>query len=224
MVEPRASKVAVVEEVRERLDRAAASIITEYRGLSVKKLAELRRNVAAAGADYKVFKNTLVRRAVLGSERQSLEPLLTGPTAIVFVRDDITAVARALRDFSRAYPALVIKGGLLGADVLSDGDLTALAQLPPRDVLLAGLAGTLAAPLAQLAGAMEALPRNLAYGLSGLVDQRRGEHGGGAGSPEALAGAREPEPAAEERGRPAAEVQAQESETDKPEQATRKEP
>ncbi len=181
MVEPRAEKIAVVEEVRERLHESSGSVLTEYRGLTVKEMADLRSRLSEAGGDYKVFKNTLVRRAVTGSEHQALESLLTGPTAIAFVRDDITTVAKALRDFSRANPNLVMKGGLLDGKLLDNRDLVALADLPSRDVLLAQLAGAIAAPLRQLAGLMEALPRNLAYGLSALADQRRSEGGGEAG-------------------------------------------
>lgn len=177
MAEPKPEKVAVVEEVRQRLDGAAASVITEYRGLSVKELAELRQSLSQAGCDFKVFKNTLVRRAVADSPHQPLEELLSGPTAIAFVHQDVSAVAKALRDFSRSYPSLVTKGGLLDGTVLNSGDLAALADLPSRDVLLAQMAGALAAPLRQLAGLMEALPRNLAYGLSALVDQGGGVPG-----------------------------------------------
>jgi large subunit ribosomal protein L10 len=182
MVEPRAEKVAVVDEVRERLDGSSGSVLTEYRGLTVKEMAELRTRLSEAGGDYKVFKNTLVRRAVSGSAHEPLESLLTGPTAIAFVRDDITAVAKALRDFSRANPNLVMKGGLLDGKLLDGRDLVALADLPSRDVLLAQLAGAIAAPLRQLAGLMEALPRNLAYGLSALADQRGSEGGDEAAS------------------------------------------
>jgi large subunit ribosomal protein L10 len=173
MENPRADKVAVVQEVRGRLDGSGASVVTEYRGLSVAAMAELRRNLTAAGGDYKVFKNTLVRRAVAGSAHEPLEPLLTGPTAIAFVHGDVSAVARALRDFSRSNPALVVKGGLFEGSLLSTADLVALADLPSRDVLLARVAGGIAAPLRQLGGLLEALPRSLAYGISALIDQRR---------------------------------------------------
>lgn len=174
MDNPRAEKVAVVDEVRERLDAAEGALLTEYRGLTVAELAQLRQALAAAGGDYKVYKNTLVRLAVAGGPRESLAELLTGPTAIAFVRGDVSAVAKALRDFSRANPSLVVKGGMVGTGTLSAQDVTALADLPSRDVLLAQLAGALAAPLRQLAGLFEALPRNLAYGLSALVEQRGG--------------------------------------------------
>jgi large subunit ribosomal protein L10 len=174
MANPRPEKVAVVDEVRQRLEAADASVVTEYRGLSVTELADLRRSLAAAGGDYKVFKNTLVRLAVAGGVHEPLESLLSGPTAIAFVHGDVSAVAKALRDFSRTNPALVVKGGLLDGTLLSSGELGALADLPSRDVLLAQVAGTIAAPLRQLAGLLQALPRNLAYGLSALVEQAGG--------------------------------------------------
>jgi len=192
MANPRAEKVAVVDEVRVRLAGASAAVVTEYRGLTVADLAELRRNLAAAGGEYKVYKNTLVRRAISGGDHQALESLLTGPTAIAFVNGDVSAVAKALREFARTYPSLVVKGGLLEGNFLSPSQLTVMADLPSRDVLLSRLAGTFAAPLSQLAGLLEALPRNFAYGLSALVEQRGGvpvDGGGGDGvatGPEAL--------------------------------------
>lgn len=192
MENPRAEKVAVVDEVRQRLGDASAAVVTEYRGLTVAELAELRRSLAAAGGDYKVYKNTLVRLAIAGSEHEPLHDLLTGPTAIAFVREDVSAVAKALREFARAQPHLVVKGGLMDGAALSPAQLTALADLPSRDVLLARFAGALSAPLSQLAGLLQALPRNLAYGLSALVDQR-----GGATAAEAETGAPEAEASAE---------------------------
>ncbi len=179
MDDARAAKVAVVDDVRNRLTAASAALVTEYRGLSVADLAELRRSLAAAGGDYKVFKNTLVRLAVAGGEHAELAGLLTGPTAIAFVRGDVSAVAKALRDFSRLNPRLVLKGGLFEGSLLSAADLAALADLPSRDVLLARVAGAMAAPLSQLAGLFQALPRNLAYGLSALLDRRRETAEGG---------------------------------------------
>ena len=172
MDNPRAEKVAVVDEVRSRLDGADATILTEYRGLTVAELAALRSALAAVGVDYKVYKNTLVKLAVAGGPHAALDPLLVGPTAIAFVSGEITAVAKALRDYGRVNPHLVVKGGILGDGVLSAGDLAALADLPSREVLLARIAGAIAAPLQQFAGLLQALPRNLAYGLSALVEER----------------------------------------------------
>ncbi len=177
MDNPRAEKVAVVNEVRDRLAASAGALLTEYRGLTVGELAELRRELAAAGGDYKVYKNTLVRLAIADSPQAAIHDLLTGPTAIAFVQGEVSAVAKALRDFARNNPNLVVKGGVVGSGILSAGDINVLADLPPRETLLAQLAGALSAPLQQLAGLVQALPRNLAYGLSALVDLRRSESG-----------------------------------------------
>jgi large subunit ribosomal protein L10 len=167
-----ARKVEVVAEVKTRMEEASASIVSEYRGLSVAELAELRTALSAVGGDYKIFKNTLVRRAIDGGDYQPLSEYLSGPSALTFVQGDVSAVAKALRDFSRANPHLVIKGGLADGSLLTAADLAALAELPPRDVLLARLAGALAAPMQQMAGLLQALPRNLAYGISALIEQR----------------------------------------------------
>jgi large subunit ribosomal protein L10 len=204
MDNPRAEKVAVVNEVRDRLESSDGAVLTEYRGLTVAELADLRRELAAAGGDYKVYKNTLVRLAVADGPQAGMSDLLTGPTAIAFVQGDVSAVAKALKDFARGNPLLVIKGGLADGSLLSSSDLSALADLPPRDVLLARIAGALAAPLQQMAGLLQALPRNLAYGLSALIEQR--EAGG-----ETL-----PEPEAEA---PAAEAPAVEAEAPAPAEA-----
>lgn len=172
MDNPRPEKVAVVEEVRERLAASGATLLTEYRGLKVAELAQLRRSVTQAGGDYRIYKNTLVRRAAQLLDLEGVEPLLTGPTAVTFVTGDPVDVAKALRDYARTNPALVIKGGILGATAVSADQARALADVPPRAVLLARLAGGLAAPLQQMAGLLQALPRNFAYGLKALVDQR----------------------------------------------------
>ena len=174
MENPRPEKVAVVDEVREKLAAADAALLTEYRGLTVKQLAELRRQLRPAGAEYKIYKNTLVRFAAREVVDDQLDPLLTGPTAITFVRGDAAAVAKLLRDYARGHQALVVKGGLLGDKVVSAKDVEALADLPPRDVLLAQLAGAFQAPMVKLAGLLQALPRNFAYGLAALIDQRGG--------------------------------------------------
>lgn len=180
--QPRPEKVAVVEEVRERLSSATAAVLTEYRGLRVAEMAALRSSIAAAGGTYKVYKNTLVRFAARDLGLEALAELLTGPTAIAFVQTDAAAVAKALRDFSRTNPALVVKGALLGERVLSAAETAALADLPPRAVLLAQVAGAFQAPLAKFAALLAALPRNFAYGLKALIDK-----GGAAGGEAAAA-------------------------------------
>src|SRR3954462_14444305 len=172
--DPRPDKVAVVDEVKEKLSSSSAALLTEYRGLKVGELAELRRTLRKAGGDYKIYKNTLVRFAVRDLQLDGVEELLTGPTAIAFVDGDAAAVAKALRDYARTNPALVVKGGLLGTKALSADEVRALAELPSRDVLLSQLAGALAAPMQQFAGLLQALPRTFPYGLRALLDERGG--------------------------------------------------
>lgn len=180
MENPRPEKVAVVDEVRERLDATSAALLTEYRGLDVTAISDLRRALRQVGGEYKIYKNTLVRFAArdLGLE---LEALLTGPTAIAFITEkpdgspgDAVDVAKALRDFARTNPSLVVKGGVLGTKPLTADEAKALAEVEPREVLLAKLAGAIAAPMVQFAGLLEALPRNFAYGLKALIDQQGG--------------------------------------------------
>lgn len=177
MDNPRAEKVAVVDEVRQHFDDADAAILTEYRGLKVKDLANLRRALRPNGGEYKIYKNTLVRLAAKQSGLDGLEGMLVGPTAIAFVSGDAAAVAKALRDYARSNPHLVIKGGVLGEKIIGPRETSALAELPSREVLLAQLAGAIAAPLQQFAGLLQALPRNLAYGLAALRDKRQEEGG-----------------------------------------------
>jgi large subunit ribosomal protein L10 len=182
MDNPRPEKVAVVEEVRDRLGSSSAAILTEYRGLSVPDMAVLRRSLRDAGGEYKVYKNTLVRFAVRQAGLEQLEPLLEGPTAIAFVEQDVVEVARVLRDFSRTHPSLVVKGGVLGEDVLGTGEVSRLAELPSRDEMMARFAGLLSAPLQRFAALLQALPQNLAYGLKALADKRAGGEPEGPGS------------------------------------------
>jgi large subunit ribosomal protein L10 len=201
MDNPRANKVAVVNEVRGRLEASGGALLTEYRGLSVAELAELRRALANAGGEYKIYKNTLVRLAVADGPKAPIQDLLTGPTAIAFVDGDVSAVAKALRDFARSNPSLVVKGGIVGDGLLSASEITVLADLPSRDALLAQVAGALAAPIQQLAGLIEALPRNLAFGLAALVAKREDEEG-----PTEAPAAESAAPAAEAPAPPAAEA------------------
>lgn len=174
MDNPRPEKVAVVDEVRERLASSSAVLLTEYRGLKVSDLATLRRSLRQVGGDYKIYKNTLVRFAIRELELDGVEELLVGPTGVAFVDGDAAAVAKALRDFGRTNPNLIVKGGLLGGTALSADDTRALAELPSREVLLARIAGGLAAPMVQFAGLLQALPRNFAYGLKALIDLQGG--------------------------------------------------
>lgn len=169
---PRQEKVAVVEEVTAKLIGANAVIITEYRGMSVGQLAALRRQLRPAGAEYKVYKNTLARFAAQNADLGDLADLLVGPSGITFVTGDAAAAAKALRDVAKTNPSLVLKGGVIGGKVITAGDVEALADLPSREVLLARFAGALQAPLVKTAGLLQAMPRNFAYGLKALIEQK----------------------------------------------------
>jgi large subunit ribosomal protein L10 len=172
MDNPRQEKVAVVAEVTAKLQAADAVIITEYRGMSVGQLAALRRQLRPAGGEYKVYKNTLARFAAQNAGVSDLASLLNGPSGITFIQGDAAGVAKSLRDASKTNPLLVIKGGIMGGRVISAKDVEALADLPSRDVLLARFAGALQAPLVKTAGLLQAIPRNFAYGLKALIEQK----------------------------------------------------
>jgi large subunit ribosomal protein L10 len=175
MENPRPEKVAVVAEVTEKLAGAEAALLTEYRGMSVKAMSELRRALRPAGGEYKVYKNTLVRFAARNAGIEGADDLLTGPVAIAFVRGDVAAAAKALRDYARTNQNLLLKGGVLAGKVISASDVHVLADLPPREVMLSQIAGLFQAPLSQMASLLEAVPRTFAYGIQALIDKQGGE-------------------------------------------------
>ncbi|MFM9226637.1 MAG: 50S ribosomal protein L10 [Actinomycetota bacterium] len=168
----RSEKEAVVAEVRGKLESATAVIVTEYRGLTVPNLASLRTSLRGVGAEYRVYTNTLARNAARESGIEGLESLLTGPTALAFVDGDVAAVAKTLKEYAKTNPLLVIRGGAVAGKAVTAKDVETLADLPSREVMLAQLAGLIQAPLVKTAGLLQALPRNMAYGLKALVDQK----------------------------------------------------
>lgn len=197
MENPRPEKVAIVDEVRDRLQNAEAVMVTEYRGLTVDSLSALRRSLRPIGGSYKVYKNTLIRRAATDAAPE-FNDLLTGPTALAFTETtpdgqvgDVVSVAKALKDFAKDHPDLIVKGGLFEGNFLDADALKQLAEIEPREVLLAKLAGAIAAPMTQFAGLLQALPRDLAYGLKALIDA--GGAVGAPASPEAPADDAEPD-------------------------------
>jgi large subunit ribosomal protein L10 len=205
MDNPRPEKVAVVEEVREQFAAADAVVFTEYRGLTVRDLQDMRASMRAAGGEYRIYKNTLVRRAAADLDADVSDWLL-GPTAIAFVKEtaegnpgDAVTVAKALKTFAKANPNLVVKGGLLGSATIDAAGVLRLADVPPREELLSRLAGGLAAPMRNMAGLLQAVPLKFAYALKALVEQ-----GGAPGAPEAA-------PVAEPEAPEAAELEAPEA-------------
>ena len=170
--EPRADKVAIVEEITAKLNEARAVFVTEYRGMSVPEMADVRHALRPTDSQHVIYKNTLTKSAIANTDVTGLDQHLTGPTALTFVNGDVAGAAKALRDASKTQPLLVIKGGVLGDAELSADDVKALADLPSRDELLAKFAGALQAPLVKTAGLLSALPRNFAYGLNALIEKQ----------------------------------------------------
>ena len=169
----RTEKAAVVAEVREKFAASNSVIVTEYRGLSVGALANLRRALRPLGADYKVYKNTLVKIAARDGDMAAVDSMVGGPVAIAFVNGEVSAVAKALRDFAKENTALKLMGAVVDGKAVDAKGVKALADLPSRDVMLAKFAGLLKAPMSNTAYLLSALPRKAAYGLKALVEQKQ---------------------------------------------------
>jgi large subunit ribosomal protein L10 len=169
---PRPEKVAAVSEIKDRLSGAQAVFLAEYAGLSVKAQQALRRSLKAQGAEFQVVKMTLARRAADELDLAELDAMLVGPTGVTFADGDAVAAAKVLKDFAAANEVFTIKGGLLGTTVLTPERIRQLADIEPRDVLLAKLAGLFRAPTAAMAGLLAALPRGAATVLHALLERK----------------------------------------------------
>ena len=173
-----AEKVAAVAELTERFKDSPGAVLTEYRGLTVAQLAELRR-LLGDNATFAVVKNTLTKLAVTGAGlSDQLSPLLSGPSAVAFVDGDVVEAAKGLRDFARANPLLVIKGGVLDGQAISPAEVIRLADVEPREVLLAKLAGAMKATQARAAGTFSALPAQMAQLADALRAKLEAAEGG----------------------------------------------
>ena len=169
----RDEKAEAIAEIAGRLSGADTIFATDFRGLTVKQLSELRDRLRETDTEYTVVKNTLARRAANETGREALLPYLDGPTGLVWVGGDPAVAAKALDTFASAHPdAMTIKGGLLEGADLPAADVTRLAKLPSREQLLAQLAAGIASPLTGLAGSLNALIGGLARSLGALQAQR----------------------------------------------------
>ena len=184
---PRPEKVQAVADIKERMEGAQAVFLAEYAGLSVQEQQTLRRDLRASGAEFKVVKMTLARLAAAGLDIEDLDELLLGPTGLTFADGDPVSAAKVLRDFAKDHEVLVIKGGLLGREFLTPERIADLADIEPREVLLAKIAGAFEAPMAKMAGLLAALPRNAATAMQQLLEKKEAE------SPELPAASDEPE-------------------------------
>ncbi|MFZ2624325.1 MAG: 50S ribosomal protein L10 [Propionibacterium sp.] len=180
----RPDKAAAVAALQEKFTQSNAAVLTEYRGLTVQNLKDLRRSLGD-DASYAVAKNTLTRIAAKGAGVEGLDDQLTGPTAVAFITGDVATVAKGLRDFAKDNPLLVIKGGVLDGKVLDAETVKKLADLESREVLLAKLAGALKASQSN-AAALFSAPLSQAARLLGALETKASEDPsviGGAGSP-----------------------------------------
>lgn len=192
---PRPEKVAVVDEVRDKLSSSTATVLTEYRGLTVTQLASLRAELRKANAEYKVAKNTLTRIAAREAGLEVPDSMLSGPTALAFCGDDPVSVAKALRTFAKANPALIVKGALLEGRLLTAEETGQLADLASREELLSKVAGMIQTLIAQPARLALASLTKMAQLMAALQEKKASEPQPSV--PEAASEAPSEEPAAE---------------------------
>jgi large subunit ribosomal protein L10 len=208
----RPDKTAAVAELVESFQESAGAVLTEYRGLTVKQLQDLRRALGE-NANYAVVKNTLTKIAASDAGVEGFDDLLTGPTAIAFINGDVVEAAKGLRDFSKAHPSLVIKGGYLDGKSVDAAEIAKIADLESREVLLSKLAGAMLASLSEAVYLFNA-PLSQVARLAGALQAKAEEDpsvlAGGAGEP-AVAEAVEEAPAAEETPEAPAEQASEET-------------
>ncbi|GAA3121100.1 50S ribosomal protein L10 [Planomonospora alba] len=171
----KAEKATAVAELKSSFEGSSAAVLTEYRGLTVAQLKELRVSLGE-NAKFAVVKNTLTKIAANQAGINQLDDLLAGPSAIAFVNGDVVEAAKSLRDFAKANPLLVIKGGVVDGKAMTPAEITKLADLESREVLLAKLAGALKAKQSQAAAVFNALPTNMAQ-LAEALRAKRAEAG-----------------------------------------------
>ena len=187
---PTQAKAAVIDEITERFQNSSAAVLTEYRGLTVAQLTQLRRSLGE-GSSYAVVKNTLTKRAADSVGFSDLGALLNGPTAIAFIEGDPVEGAKALRDFAKANPLLVVKGGVVDGRTVDASEVTRLADVEPREVLLAKLAGAMKGNLTKAAGLFQA-PLSQVARLAAALQEKKA-----ADAPAAEAPAADDAPAAD---------------------------
>jgi large subunit ribosomal protein L10 len=168
----RNEKDAVIAEVQQLLTDTENLFVSDYRGLTVEELAELRGKLRQSGASFKIVKNTLGGIAADRSGRVTVKELLAGPTAVTFCGEDLVAAAKALSDFAKTHPQLAVRGGVLDASLIDPDGVKALAGLPSRDVLIAQVVGTMAAPMTGLVTVLQGTISGFVRALDQVAQQR----------------------------------------------------
>ena len=169
---PRPDKVEKVAEIKERFDANQAVVVTEYRGLTVEEMADLRKALRPSGVELKVAKNTLVRIALRETEYEPLLELIEGPVALAYIEEDVVKASQALIAYVRKNPKLKLKGGLVEGRVVHGQDVRTIATLPPREVLIAQVLGSIKAPLNNLVGVLTGPSRGLVQVLNGIREKK----------------------------------------------------
>jgi large subunit ribosomal protein L10 len=168
----RQEKEAVIADVAELLQGSETMFVSDYRGLTVAQLSELRGKLRESGAKFRIVKNTLGGIAAERAGRAELSPLLSGPTAVTFCGDDMVGAAKALAEFGKTHPQLAVRGGLLEASFIDAEGVKALASLPPRDVLIAQVVGTMAAPMTGLVTVLQGTVSGFVRALNQVAQQK----------------------------------------------------
>lgn len=195
---PKQEKVERVAELKDRIEGSDALLLTEYRGLSVSEITELRRSLAEGGTRFQVVKNTLMRRAVTDAGVAELEVLLEGPSAVAFVEGDPVAAAKSVVDAAKKYPTLVLKGGFMDGKMLSADDAKALASLESREVMLSKIAGLMKSEMSKAAALFVGAQSKFVSLLEAYKEKVPGEDvAEAAPEPEAAAEAEASEPEAQ---------------------------
>lgn len=172
MSDNKSAKEQIVNEIKEKFQRAEAVVLVDYRGLNVEEVTELRKMFREAGADYKVYKNTLMTRALTELNHEGLIPYLTGPNAIAIGYDDPVVPAKIISEFAKNHDKLEIKAGMIDWNVIDAEGIKALASLPSKEVLVAQVLGGLNAPITGFVNVLQGNIRNLVYALNAVVEKK----------------------------------------------------
>lgn len=165
-------KQVVIQEILEKINQSKSIVITDYRGLNVAQVTELRSKLREAGVEYKVLKNTMVRFAAREAGIEGLDDILTGPTAVAFGMNDAVSPAKVLTEFAKNNDKLQIKAGVLDKKVLTADNVKALADIPPREVLLSMVLRGMQAPISGLVNVLQGNIRNLVYVLAAIQEKK----------------------------------------------------
>lgn len=168
-------KQKIVEEIKEKFQEAQSAVLVDYRGLNVEEITELRSKLREKGVDYKVYKNTMMRFAVKETSLEGLLEYLVGPTAVAFGMEDPVGAAKIINDFVKEHDDLEIKAGMVDGKVIDVKGIKNLAELPPREMLIAKVLGGLNAPISGFANVLQGTMRSLVYALNGVKEQKEAQ-------------------------------------------------